>query len=249
MPKTKVPLLGVALILSLSILAYVTWLKTQTPKATQQAVAPATVAIAAPINLPKPMLASRTSVQAAMQARRSRRNFSSDSLNIKQIGQMLWAGQGITVDWGGRTSPSAKSAYPLTLYLVANKVVDLDPGVYQYVPGDREAKHQIQLIKQGDLHTALGTAIGQNAASNPSALILVTGDMNKMAKAFDGKRLDNNVYLEAGHAAENMYLEAESLGLGMVTMTGFDETKVRNVIGTPATDTIIYVIPLGIPKP
>lgn len=245
----KVPLLGIALILSLSILAYARWLADQTLKSAQKTETPPIVAIAAPVSLPKPMLTSRTSVEAAMQSRRSRRDFTSDSLNIKQVGQMLWAAQGITTDWGGRTAPSAKSAYPLTVYLVANRVLDLTPGVYQYLPGERESVHQIQLIKQGDLHEAIGTAIGQNAASNPPALIIIAGDMNKMAKAFNGVRNDNNVYLEAGHAAENMYLQAESLGLGMVTMAGFDGNKITAAIGTPANETIIYAIPFGIPKP
>lgn len=261
MPKTKlspkkatrssrqVPLLGIALILSLSILAYVRWLKAQTIQTTQKVETPSTVAVAAPVILPKPSLTSRTSVEAAMQSRRSRRDFTSDSLNIKQVGQMLWAAQGVTADWGGRTTPSAKSAYPLTVYLVANRVLDLTPGIYQYLPGEREAVHQIQLIKQGDLHEAIGTAIGQNAAANPPALIIIAADMNKMAKAFDGKRMDNDVYLEVGHAAENMYLQAESLGLGMVTMAGFDGSKVAAVTGIPVNETIIYAIPFGIPKP
>lgn len=245
----KVPLLGIALILSLSILAYVRWLNGQASKATQKTEISPTVVIATPVSLPKPMLTSRTSVEAAMQSRRSRRDFTSDSLNIKQVGQTLWAAQGITTDWGGRTAPSAKSAYPLTVYLVANRVLDLTPGVYQYLPGEREAVHKIQLIKQGDLHTAIGAAIGQNAAANPPALIIIAGDMNKMATAFGGVRNDNNVYLEAGHAAQNMYLQAESLGLGMVTMAGFDTTKVAAAAGIPANETIIYAIPFGIPKP
>lgn len=261
MPKTKakkttvkpsrlVPLLGIALILSLSILAYIRWLKGQTPKEIQPVEVPtATVTIAAPVSLPKPSLISRMSVEAAMQARRSRRDFTSDSLNLKQVGQMLWAAQGVTADWGGRTTPSAKSAYPLTVYLVANRVIGLDSGVYQYLPGEREAKHQIQLIKSGDLHESLGVAIGQNAAKNPPALLIIAGNMDKMAKAFDNKRMDNNVYLEVGHAAQNLYLEAESLGLGLVTMAGFDGAKVRTVLNIPENETIIYAIPFGIPKP
>lgn len=245
-----IPLLAIALILSLSIFAYVKWLRGQVASSPAKQNEPqATVAIAAPIKLPKPILTSRMSVEAAMQARRSRRDFTSDSLNLKQVGQMLWAAQGVTADWGGRTAPSAKSAYPLTVYLVASKVVDLNPGVYQYLPGEREIVHQIQLIKQGDLHEDLGSAIGQNAAKNPPALIIIAGDMEKMAKAFDNKRVDNNVYLEVGHAAENMYLQAESLGLGMVTMAGFDGNKVREVLNIPEKDTIIYAVPFGVPKP
>lgn len=245
-----VPLLAIALILSLSILAYIKWLGTQSPAKTEaKTETTATVQIAAPVALPKPSLTSRTSVEAAMQARRSRRDFTSDSLNLKQVGQMLWAAQGVTADWGGRTSPSAKSAYPLTVYLVANKVVDLEPGVYRYLPGEREVKHQIQLIKPGDVHEALGAAIGQNAAKNPPVLFIITGNMDIMARAFDNKRNDNNVYLEVGHAAENMYLQAETLGLGMVTIAGFDGNKVREVAGIPENETVIYAIPMGIPKP
>lgn len=244
-----VPLLAIALILSLSILAYIKWLGTQAPAKTETKNETATIQIAAPVTLPKPSLSSRTSVEAAMQARRSRRDFTSDSLNLKQVGQMLWSAQGVTADWGGRTSPSAKSAYPLTVYLLAYRVVNLEPGVYRYLPGEREAKHQIQLIKPGDLHEAVGAAIGQNAATNPPAIFLITGNMEIMAKAFDNKRMDNNVYLEVGHAAENMYLQAETLGLGMVTMAGFDGNKVRDAAGIPESETVIYAIPLGIPKP
>jgi len=249
-PARFVPLLAIALILSLSILAYLKWLGGQTPAKTETKIeTPALVQIAAPISLPKPSLSSRTSVEAAMQARRSRRDFTSDSLNLKQVGQMLWSAQGVTADWGGRTAPSAKSAYPLTVYLIANKVVNLEPGVYQYLPGEREARHQIQLIKQGDVHEAVGKAIGQNAAANPPALFIITGNIDNMAKAFDNKRMDNNVYLEVGHAAENMYLQAESLGLGMVTMAGFDGKKVGDVAGIPENESVIYAIPMGIPKP
>lgn len=243
-----IPLLAIALILSLSIFAYFKWLKGQSGS-NQQTKTPALVEVAAPISLPKPSLTSRTSVEASLQARRSRRDFTADALNLKQVGQLLWSAQGVTADWGGRTAPSAKSAYPLTVYLAAYDVVGLNPGVYKYLPGDREAVHQLQLVKPGDFKNVIGEAIGQNAAANPPALFVITGDMEVMAKAFDNVRRDNNVYLEVGHAAENIYLQAESLKLGMVTMAGFDGAKVAEAAGIPANETVIYAIPIGVPKP
>ncbi len=249
-PATRfVPLLAVAMILSLSILGYIKWLKSQVPNQPKTEAPPALVQVAPPINLPKPVLTSRMSVEAAMQARRSRRDFIADALNLKQVSQMLWSAQGVTANWGGRTAPSAKSAYPLTVYLAAHQVVGLDPGVYRYLPGELEALHQIQLIKPGNIQKELGEAIGQNAAANPPAILIISGNMEIMAKAFDNVRHDNNVYLEAGHAAQNLYLQAESLRLGMVTMAGFSGAKVAEVLGTPANETIIYAIPFGIPKP
>jgi len=248
-PNRLVPLLAVALVLSLSVFAYLTWLKNQPVSGEKKTEAPATVEVAAPVNLPKPSLTGRMSLEAALQARRSRRDFTADALNLRQVGQMLWSAQGVTADWGGRTAPSAKSAYPLTVYLAAYNVVDLAPGIYKYLPGKLEAAHQIQLLKKGDFRASLAEVIGQNAAANPPALLIISGDMDIMAKAFDNVRRDNNVYLEAGHAAQNLYLEAESLRLGLVTIAGFDGTKVAEVAGIPSNETIIYAIPFGIPKP
>lgn len=248
-PRSLVPLLIIVVVLSLSIFAYYRFLKAKSTTPVQTGKTEEMVQVAAPVSLPKPSLTGRLSVEAALQARRSRRDYTSDSLNIRQVGQMLWAAQGVTTNWGGRTAPSAKSAYPVTIYLVAYKVIDLNPGVYRYLPGEREALHQIQLMKSGDFQSSLAAAIGQNAAANSPALLLVTGDMDKMAKAFDNKRMDNDVYLEVGHVAENLYLQAESLGLGMVVMGGFDQVKVRAVLNLPEKETIIYAIPFGVPKP
>lgn len=244
-----VPLLAIALILSLSLVAYYKWLNSQSAPSQKEVSAPVTVEVAAPVSLPKPSLTSRTSLETALQTRRSRRDFTSDALNLKQVGQMLWSAQGVTADWGGRTAPSAKSAYPLTVYLIAYNVIDLTSGVYKYLPGEREAVHQLQLLQKGDLREALGEAIGQNAAANPPAILIIAGNMEVMAKAFDNVRHDNNVYLEAGHAAQNLYLQTESLKLGMVTIAGFDGAKVAKVVGIPDSETIIYAIPFGIPKP
>ncbi len=246
--SSLVPLLAVALILSLSIFAYYRWVKYQPSAPDQESAPPLLVEIAAPISLPKPAISGRLSLEAAIQSRRSRRDFTADALNLKQVSQLFWAGQGVTTDWGGRTAPSAKSAYPLTIYLAAYNVIDLAPGIYKYVPGEREAVHQLQLLRKGDFKQNLGEAIGQNTAVNPPALIFIVGNMDIMAKAFDGVRHDNNVYLEAGHVAQNLYLEAESLRLGMVTIAGFDAVKVAGVAGFPANETIIYAIPFGIPK-
>lgn len=244
-----VPLFIATLVLSASIFAYVNWLKKQKPVDESPSEVPNSVQIASPTKLPKPNLTGRLSLETALQNRRTRRDFTADALNLKQISQMLWSAQGVTADWGGRTAPSAKSVYPLTVYLAAYKVLDLNQGIYQYLPGDREALHEIQLIKSGDYRQALSQAIGQNAAQNSPAILLIAGNMEKMAKAFNNERNDNNVYLEAGHAAQNLYLQAESLQLGMVTIAGFDSSKARAVLGIPEGETIIYAIPFGVPKP
>ncbi len=200
------------------------------------------------IALPTPDLRSGNSIEAVLKSRRTRRDFQDQGLTLKQVSQMLWAGQGVTADWGGRSAPSAKSTYPLSLFLVANKVTGLEPGEYQYLPGDRTPVHRLKPIKEVELQKALFESLKESSFKNAPAVIIITGNMDKMAESYGGIPHDKEVYLEAGHVGQNLYLEAESLKLGMVTITGFDEVKVKDLVTIPASETIIYLVPFGIPK-
>lgn len=200
------------------------------------------------ITLPAPSLKGGISLDAALKARRTRRAFLDEAVDLKTVSQMLWAGQGVTADWGGRTAPSAKSTYPLTLYLVVNKVDGLEPGQYEYVPGDIKPVHQLTPIKKAQMGKALYTALNQNSFKDIPAMIVITGDMAKMATAYGGVARDADVYLEAGHVAQNMYLEAENLKIGMVANSSFNDSTIRNIITIPEGETLIYLIPFGKPK-
>lgn len=200
------------------------------------------------IALPNPDLRSGNSIEAVLKSRRTRRDFQDQGLTLKQVSQMLWAGQGVTADWGGRSAPSAKSTYPLSLFLIANKVTGLDPGEYQYLPGDRTPVHRLKPIKEVELQKALFETLKESSFKNAPAVIIITGNMDKMAESYGGIPHDKEVYLEAGHVGENLYLQAESLKLGLVTITGFDEVKVKDLVTIPASETIIYLVPFGIPK-
>ena len=120
--------------------------------------------------------------------------------------------------------------------------------MYRYLPGTRTPLHQLALVKPGTLRDDLGKTVGQNSINSAPGVIIITGDFAKMASAFDGARSDYDVYLEAGHVGQNLYLESESLGLGMVTLTGFTTDKVATLLTIPENETIIYIIPIGVPK-
>jgi len=226
------------------------YLKGNMPKQTTEAPkAPAAQVL--PSNnlaLPAPDVKSGTSLEAALKNRRSYRTFTSEKLTLKQVSQMLWAAQGVTVDWGGRTAPSSKSVYPLTVYLIASKVDGLDAGEYQYIPGDRKPVHELKPIKKVDLQDAIFKSINQNSFKDVPAVLIITGNMGKMSEAFGGAPADKAVYLEAGHAAQNLYLEAESLKIGMVVNGSFNDASIRGLVTIPANETIIYMVPMGIPK-
>jgi len=200
-----------------------------------------------PISLSTPAKTGRVSVEQALNTRRSERSFLDKSLTEKQVSQVLWAAQGVTTDWGGRTAPSAKSAYPLTVYLIALDVTGVEPGIYQYIPGDLEPVHQLGPLRSGDFTEQTATAGRQSQFQSVPAVLVITGNMQKMTDAFDGKPSDNNVYLEAGHVGENIYLQAKALGLGTVATGGFDKEKTTQLLDLPSSETLIYMMPLGYP--
>jgi len=53
------------------------------------------------------------------------------------------------------------------------------------------------------------------------------------------------MYLEAGHVSQNVYLQAESLKLGAVTMAGFKTDDVKKALNLPASEQPIYIMCIG----
>ncbi|MCD6309222.1 MAG: nitroreductase family protein, partial [Candidatus Eremiobacteraeota bacterium] len=74
------------------------------------------------INLPSPNLRSSTSVEEALLKRRSVRRYKDEGLSLAEVGQLLWAAQGITAKNRFRTAPSAGAIYPMETFIVAGDV-------------------------------------------------------------------------------------------------------------------------------
>lgn len=201
------------------------------------------------ISLPAPDSRSGNSIESVLKNRRNRRDFFDKEISLKQISQLLWAAQGITEDWGGRTAPSAKDTFPLTIFLIAHDISGLPTGQYQYIPGDRTPIHELKPIKEVGLKEAFYETMNESSLKNAAGIFVITGNMGKMAEAYGGIPHDREVYLEAGHVGQSLYLQAESLKLGMTEISNFDSAKVKDLVTIPAQDTIIYLIPFGNPKP
>ena len=246
LPKNKwtIPLVSFVVLVTVSVVSY----SIQSEAPNQPAPLPVdspSATQSGQIKLPNPSLRSQTSIEAALKNIRARRSYADESVTLQQASQLLWAAQGVTVDWGDRTTPSAKSTYPLTVYLVANKVDDLNPGLYKYIPGERQPIHALEQLTEGQYQQALFNSLNQNSMKNPAGVIVVVGDMVKMANAYGGAPHDREVYLEAGHATQNVYLQAESLKLGVVALSNFEDSTIRNIISIPERETLIYLIPFG----
>jgi SagB-type dehydrogenase family enzyme len=185
--------------------------------------------------LPAPRLESDVSLEEALAQRRSVRAYSGEPLTLEEIGQLLWAAQGITHERGYRTAPSAGALYPLELYAAT------DDGLYHY-----EARgHQAELRRiEGWRAPLCQAALSQDAVCQAPAVFVVTAVYERTAAKY-GQRAERYVRLEAGHAAQNLLLQAVSLDLGAVPIGAFYDDQVRAALSLPADHEPLYLIPVG----
>jgi SagB-type dehydrogenase family enzyme len=191
--------------------------------------------------LPTPREESEMSLEAALRARRSARDYSEEPMTLAQVAQLLWAAQGITHPNGYRTAPSAGALYPLEIYLLAGNVDGLSPGVYRYIP----AEHALFPVRQGDLRAELHrAALSQEAVSRAAVVIIIAAVFERTQVKY-GERGIQYVHMEVGHAAQNVYLQAAALDLGTVFIGAFYEDQVKAVVGLAADEAPLGLMPVG----
>lgn len=189
-------------------------------------------------NLPEPSADSAVSLEQAMLQRRSVREYTNEPLDTAELGQLLWAAQGITDPSGKRTAPSAGALGPLEVYVVTSH------GMAHYVPDG----HRLEQKASGDRRKALSSAATDQVKVAVAPVVLViTGVMARTAWKYGGDRAWRYVNLEAGHAAQNVLLQASVMGLGAVPVGAFDDNGVMDVLGLPADHRPLYLIPVGRP--
>jgi|Deesub1362B_J571_1020462.scaffolds.fasta_scaffold01677_8 SagB-type dehydrogenase family enzyme len=193
------------------------------------------------IKLPEPVKTGKMSVEEAIEGRRSRREYANTPVSLKEISQLCWAAQGITDRrYGFRAAPSAGALYPLEIFIVAGNT-ELEQGIYQYLPDE----HGLKLIESGDFRGGLAkVALGQSSIKNAAMNIVITAIYERTARKY-GSRAERYVHMEAGHAAQNVYLQAESLELATVSIGAFYDGDVRELLLAPEDHIPLYIMPVG----
>jgi SagB-type dehydrogenase family enzyme len=204
---------------------------------------PAATAGPAAVKLPDHREDGGFSLEKALAERRSTRKFGKRALSLAETGQLLWAAQGVTNSAGFRTAPSAGALFPLEVYVVAGRVKGLAAGVYRYRPHQHELLRVAGGDRRRDLHDV---ALHQDPVTEAPLTIVITA-VYERTRAKYGERGDRYADIEVGHAAQNVCLQAASLGLGAVTIGAFDDGGVREVIGGSARERPRYLLPVGAP--
>jgi SagB-type dehydrogenase family enzyme len=191
--------------------------------------------------LPEPRLESEVSLEETLLERRSVREYADLPLSLEDVSQLLWAAQGITSDWGGRTAPSAGALYPLEVYLVVGDVENLEAGIYKY----QSEEHALVRVGDSDVRSELASAALSQSFVEEGAIDIVIAAIYERTTRKYGERGVRYVHMEAGHAAQNIYLEAVALDLGTVTIGAFFDEQVKDVLGMPESEVPLYIMPVG----
>jgi SagB-type dehydrogenase family enzyme len=187
------------------------------------------------ITLPDPNLDGSISLEKAIVNRRSWRDFRSQPLSLEQIGQLAWAAQGQDANSKYRTVPSAGATYPLELFIVTEQ------GLFLYLP----FKHALEKLVAKDVRSVLASAAwGQEFIEVAPLSLIFAAEFNRTTGHY-GKRGIRYVYMEAGHAAQNVHLQAEALGLGSVAVGAFDDASVHKALSLPEHIEPVYMVVVG----
>lgn len=206
----------------------------------------ATQVAAQPVKLPDPNTRGKTTLERAIFGRRSVREYSTRGLSPAELGQLLWAALGVTVDGVSgptRASASAGGLYPVEAYAVVGRVRGLDAGVYRY---DGET-HQLDLLRRGEVHDELSRAALNQAPVRDAPVVVVLGaDYSVTRRRYGERGVERYVHMDAGHAAQNVLLQAAALGLGAVPIGAFRGNRVKQILEISTEP--LYLIPVGRPR-
>ncbi|MDD3732834.1 MAG: SagB/ThcOx family dehydrogenase [candidate division Zixibacteria bacterium] len=196
------------------------------------------------IKLPLPSNEGK-SVERAIRERQSVRLYSSKTVSLEHLAQVLFAAAGLTHTMGEyalRAAPSGGALYPIETYFIVDKVENLPMGLYHYQVADSS----LALLKEGyfnkDIHIA---ANEQKTVGNSPLTIILTARFARSTRKY-ADRGYRYIYMEAGAICENIYLEATSLDMGTVAVGAFNDALVNEILEIDGrSEAALLIMPLG----
>lgn len=199
------------------------------------------------VSLPAPDPPGNIALAEALRARRSVRDYIPKPISLQELSYLLWASDGVSGEYHGylfRTAPSAGALYPVETYLVANRVDELESGVYHYDVRD----HALDTVRIGNLAFDIAdAALGQRMCADAAVVFVWTAVFDRCKWKY-GQRAYRYVYLDAGHIAQNLALAAVSIGLGSCQIGALYDDEVNQIVGVDGIEeSVLYMSAVGHP--
>lgn len=182
----------------------------------------------------------------AIGKRRSRRTFKAAPLTLEELSFLLWSCQGIekvvNETRAFRTVPSAGCRHPFETYALVNRVEGLQPALYRYLP----VEHRLCLHD-----TDPGIALAIHVASEEQYVLesAATFIWTVVPYRTEWRYLHHShrvILMDVGHACQNLYLAAESIGCGTCALGAYNQAKMDAALGVDGEEEFaIYLAPVG----
>lgn len=191
--------------------------------------------------------APAVSLSKAMADRESLRSFGPGAVSLGELSWLLWACQGVRDIPGGRitlrTVPSAGARHALETFVTVNRVDGLAPGLYRYLA----LSHSIETIQSGGASAkALKKAcLDQEMVTSCAVFFSWAAVPDRMTYRYS-ERGYRYLFLDAGHACQNLCLAAEGVGCGACAIGAFDDTAADQCLGLDGESAFfIYAAAVG----
>lgn len=198
------------------------------------------------VQLPPPAAGAMT-VAEAIAARRSIRRFADRPMSLEVLSRTLLSAAGITGSgrMDHRAAPSAGALYPVETYVIVTNVDTLSDGLYHFQVADSS----LALIREGDFSLQIYEAANEQDWVGASPVTLVfTARFNRVTQKY-ADRGYRYAYIEGGAIAENVYLQAASLGLGTVLVGSFNDDALNEFLGVDGlNEAALLIMPVGWPE-
>lgn len=186
-------------------------------------------------------------LEATITGRRSIRRFSSAPLTLEELSWLLWCCQGvqkvIPPSMTVRTVPSAGARHPLDTFVLLNRIKGISTGLYRFLAVEH-AIAPVTLSAQiaGGLQAA---CLEQDMVVTAGATFFWVADVYRSAWRYS-ERAWRYVFIDAGHACQNLYLGAAAVECGVCAIAAFDDVKLNRLLGVDGMERFaVYAAVVG----
>lgn len=175
----------------------------------------------------------------------SYRKFSKKPVGLKQLSEILFYSAGFIEDAEGklrRPYPSAGGKYPIEIYPLVLYGNELQSGLYHYSPTEHALDILLTPLKKEDTSSIW---MSQKWFRKASVILIMTAVYHKTTDKYGEKGLPFP-FIESGHIGQNIYLLAQSLGIGCCSIGQFKEKQLCKLLDiNPFEEYPIYYVALG----
>lgn len=166
------------------------------------------------------------------------------AISLNTLSELLYYTAGIRGKGTASYRPyhSIGSRYPLEIYPIILKGLDVEAGIYHY----NVKRHTLELLEYGDFTSRLAERVeAPEHIGNACLLLLVTAVFNRSELLF-GDRGYRYVLLEAGYLAQNFFITAASLGLNCLFINEFIDDALNTLLDLDGVqESVVDVLVLG----